>query len=160
MSKLIRLAVVMSLLAMVLLGGPATFAEEEGAWPIDEMLMNLKHHIEELSGNIEKISHRKDFLGEAPKTKDPIMKELRKLDLQGWELHEDQWELQHEHLLFVEDLLKKAKATPASKPQLLEQWRSHEQAYEKSLETYRQQRHVIEEERIQTEGKLVERYFH
>ena len=159
MHKLSRL-VIMSILAVVVLCGQATFAAEEGMWPIDDMLSNLKQHIAELSGNIEKIAHRKDFLGEAPKTKDPIIQKLRKLDLQGWELHQDQWELQHEHLRFVEELLQKVKMNPESKPQLLDKWKSHEQGYEDNLNAYRQQRHVIEEKRIQTEGKLVERYFH
>ena len=160
MNKLLNLVLVMSLLAVFSLGGKTTFAEDDAIWPIDDMLNNLKQHIEELSLNIEKISHRMDFLGEAPKTKDPIMQELRKLDLQGWELHKEQWELQHKHLRFVQELLGKVKMSPEGKPQLLEKWMSHEQEYEKSLDNYRQRRQLIEEQRIHTEGKMVERYFH
>jgi hypothetical protein len=126
--------------------------------PLNLILLDLDKHIGELTVNIEDVAERIEVLRAMPLIDDPIIQELRKLDLKGWELHEEQWRLQLNHLKFTEDLLKKFDAGSGDKAELLKIWINHEREYETALEAYRDKRHGIEGARLQKEGQMIERY--
>ena len=137
----------------------APLAASESIRPLNLILKDLDKHIGELTVNIEDVAERIEVLRAIPPVDDPIIRELRKLDLEGWELHEEQWRLQLKHLKFAEDLLKKFHEGPADKDQLLKIWIEHEREYESALEVFRDKRHAIEGTRLQKEGQMIERYF-
>ncbi len=107
---------------------------------------------------MEDVAERIEVLRSIPPIDDPVIQELRKLDLEGWELHEEQWRLQLKHLRFAEDLLKKFHEGSKDKAELLKIWVDHEREYESALAAYRDKRHAIEGARLRKEGKMIERY--
>jgi hypothetical protein len=133
-------------------------AASESIRPLNLILLDLDKHIGELTINLEDVAERIEVLRAMPSIDDPIIQELRKLDLKGWELHEEQWRLQLKHLKFAEDLLKKFHTGSGDKSELLKTWIDHEREYETTLEAYRNKRHAIEGARLQKEGKMIERY--
>lgn len=134
------------------------FAASENIRPLNLILQDLDKHIGELTINIEEVAERIEVLRSIPPIEDPIIQELRRLDLNGWELHEEQWRLQLRHLRFTEDLLKKIHSGSGDQAELLKIWIDHEREYESALAAYRDKRHAIEGARLQKEGKMIERY--
>jgi len=144
--------------ALILGGNWLPLAASETIRPLNLILLDLEKHIGELTINIEEVAERIEVLREMPPIDDPIIQELRKLDLEGWELHEEQWRLQLQHLKFTEDLLKKFHGGSGEKAEFLKVWIDHERQYETALEAYRGKRHAIEGARLQKEGLMIERY--
>lgn len=144
---------------VLIIGGSLPgLAMSETIRPLNLILQDLDKHIGELTINIEEVTERIEVLRSIPPIDDPLIQELRKLDLEGWELHEEQWRLQLRHLKFTEDLLKKFHKGSGDKAELLNIWIDHEQEYESTLAAYRDKRHAIEGARLQKEGKMIERY--
>lgn len=83
-----------------------TWAVSDNAHPLPDILTDIERHIGELTINIEKISDRIEFLRKASPSKDPLIQEVLSLDIRGWELHQEQWKLQLEHLQLTEGLLR------------------------------------------------------
>ena len=155
----LRMTKMLVLVGMLLIGGSwATLSASDGIRPLETILSDLERHIAELTLNIEKMSERMELLRETPPTDDPVIQELRVLDLKGWELHDEQWRLQLKHLKYAEEVLRAFHTSSGDKSQLSAQWRDHEREYESALDTYRNKRHAIERERLQKEGKMIERY--
>ena len=88
---------------------------------------------------------------------DPVLQELQALDLSGWQLHEQQWVLQRDHLVFARGILQQASKNPGEKGQLLTQWREQRRDYLKALEDLRHQRQHLEDTHLEVETRLVER---
>ena len=126
--------------------------------PLPSVLQDIEKHIAELTSNLEPIKKRVEFLHSLPPTHNPVIQELRDLDLKGWELHLEQWRLQLDHLRFTKSLLEKARSGGNEDQSLKTEWRVHESGYRDNLETYRQKRNAIEEARLVTEGRMFERY--
>lgn len=143
---------------LIIGGGWPSWAGSESIRPLDSILLDLEKYIAELTINIDKISERIELLHGVPATEDPIIQELRRIDLEGWELHEKQWRLQLEHLKFAQQILGKFQSSSGDKSQLLNEWINHERQYESDLAAYRDKRHAIEGARLQKEGKMIERY--
>jgi hypothetical protein len=133
-------------------------AAAEEIHPLPSMIADIEHHIAELTINIEKISDRMKFLREAPDSKDPLIQEVRNLDLRGWELHQEQWKLQLDQLRVTEALLRRVHAHPEEKSGALPTWRNQIKEFKAEMNEYRQQRAGIEVLRIETEVKLIEQY--
>jgi len=146
------------LMATITIGcsGTAGAERKEPSSP-DPMLGMLHKGILQLTMNIDGLTKRMGELRHFPDTTDPTLRELRALDLSGWELHQQQWLIQRDHLQFAYELLQRAKASPAEKPQFLERWIKHEQEFEKVMGDFRQQRHAMEQQRLQLEAQGVER---
>ena len=153
MSKIMILAC-----AIVIAGGWTPLAASDSIRPLKMILLDLDKHIGELTINIEEVAERIEVLRGTEPIDDPIIQELRTLDLEGWELHEEQWQLQLKHLQFAEKLLKQFDQETGNKEKLLKTWIDHERDYETALEAYRDKRHAIEGARLQKEGKMIERY--
>jgi chromosome segregation ATPase len=143
-------------LTMGLMGASLAAAEE--IHPLPSIITDIEHHIAELTINIEKISDRMKSLREAPASKDPLIQEVRNLDLKGWELHQEQWKLQLDQLRMTEELLRKVHDYPEEKSGALQTWVKQINEFKKAMSEYRQQRAGIEELRIETEAKLIEQY--
>ncbi|MCA9497678.1 MAG: hypothetical protein R3B95_03340 [Nitrospirales bacterium] len=135
-----------------------SLAANEEIHPLPSILSDIERHIAELTINIEKISDRIRFLREVPDSKDPLIQEIRNLDLRGWELHQEQWKLQLEGLRFTEGLLRKVQDHPEEKPEALQAWLGRLKDFKETMNDYRQQRTGIEVLRIETEAKLIEQY--
>ncbi|MDR4462102.1 MAG: hypothetical protein MRJ67_16550 [Nitrospirales bacterium] len=135
-----------------------SLAANEEIHPLPSILSDIERHIAELTINIEKISDRMRFLREVPDSKDPLIQEIRNLDLRGWELHQEQWKLQLEGLRFTEGLLRKVQDHPEEKPEALQAWLGRLKDFKETMNDYRQQRTGIEVLRIETEAKLIEQY--
>lgn len=128
------------------------------AYPIDRVIQMLDTHLRQLEGNLEMINQRIQKLREFPATDDPIIRELRALDLEAWELHREQWRLQQEYLAFAHQQLQRVKDDPGLKSDIVNEWKARQEAYTTALNDYRQKRHDLETRRIQVEARLIERY--
>ena len=135
-----------------------SMAANEEMHPLPFIITDIERHIAELTINIEKVSDRMKFLREVPDSNDPLIQEVRNLDLRGWELHQEQWKLQLDGLRFTEGLLRKVQDHPEKKPEALQAWLSRLQEFKEAMNDYRQQRAGIEVLRIETESKLIEQY--
>ncbi len=135
----------------------ATGAERKAEVPGAPTLGLLNRDIMRLSINIEGNKKRMTELQGMPEATDPTLRELRALDLSAAQLHQQQWILQRDQLLFAKEQIKRLNENQAGKQQLLEEWRQREQQYERAVEDLRQQRLSLERKRVQVEGQLVER---
>jgi hypothetical protein len=144
------------ILTMGITGTSLATAEE--IHPLNFIITDIEHHITELTINIEKISDRMKLLREVPASKDPLIQEVKNLDLRGWELHQEQWKLQLDGLRFTERLLRKVNDHPEEKPEALQAWLGRLKEFKAAMNQYRQQRAGIEVLRIETEAKLIEQY--
>jgi len=118
----------------------------------------IDRHLSQLSRNIDDLNDRMADLKHMPDTPDPTIRDLRALDLAGWQLHQQQWILQREHLQFARMQLQRATDHPNEKAQLQQEWTKHEQEFEAALDDFRQQRHALEKKRLQVEAELIDRY--
>lgn len=125
--------------------------------PGNPMMGLLSKGITQLTLNINALSKRMNDARQASAGTDPVLSELQALDLSGWRLHQQQWELQRDHLVLARDSLQKAAGQPEQKAQVLYQWRQHQRQYVKALEELRKQRRELENKHVEVEGGLVER---
>lgn len=123
----------------------------------DPVIGLLSKGITQLNGNINALSKRMNDVQQASAGTDPALRELQALDLSGWQLHQQQWVLQRDHLVLARDSLQQASGQPEVKKQLLEQWRQHQQRYVNALEELRQQRQNLENKHLELEARLIER---
>ena len=156
MSRMTHIFAMVLTLTMGIMGN--SMAANEEMHPLPFIITDIERHIAELTINIEKVSDRMKFLREVPDSNDPLIQEVRNLDLRGWELHQEQWKLQLDGLRFTEGLLRKVQDHPEEKPEALQAWRSRLQEFKEAMNDYRQQRAGIEVLRIETESKLIEQY--
>nr|MBI3614171.1 hypothetical protein [Nitrospirota bacterium] len=151
------------LVAVLLLAGwgcAAVAPPPEAAHPADLVVTMLERHLGQLNANVDRLDKQLADLQKVPETSDPTLREIRTLDLGGWQLHQQQLKVQREHFRFALEQLQQVKAHPDNKAQLLEQWVKHEQGYERALDDLRQQRHQLEQQRHKVEAQVVERYLH
>jgi len=150
-----------SLVTILLLSGwgCATAAPPpDAAHPADLVMAMLERHLGQMDTSLDRLEKQLAQMQKLPDTTDPTLREIRALDLAGWQLHQQQWKLQREHFLFAQEQLRRAKAHPDEKARLLEQWTAHERDYERALDGFRQQRHELEQQRHKAEAQVVERY--
>ena len=151
-------AIIGSLLILVAsCAGQKDTMHQDGS-ELDVILETLDNRILQLNTNIERLGKQMIALKQLPDTPDPALRELRELDLAGWQLHQKQWMLQREHFLFTREQLQRVRETPEKKPQLLAQWTTQQQQYQAALAGLRQQRHSLEEKYFQVEAQVVEQY--
>lgn len=159
MNEGIRWVIVGTLLALAVgCAGPTSAIIQEEGSELDVILGTLENRIAQLTTNIERLGQQITALKQAPDTADPVLRELRALDLAGWQLHQQQWVLQREHLLFTKEHLRRALETPQDRPQLLAQWTKQAQQYQTALEELRQQRYALELKYFQNEARMIEQY--
>jgi hypothetical protein len=135
-----------------------TWAASDDTHPLPDILTDIERHIGELTINIEKISDRIEFLRKAPTSKDPLIEELRNLDIRGWETHQEQWKRQLEGLRFTEGLLRKVLDHPEEKSAAFTAWQNHIKEFKAAMHEFRQQRAGVEVLRIETATQLIEQY--
>jgi chromosome segregation ATPase len=136
--------------------GPASVARDTIPSQ-DPALGLLNKRITQLTVNLNGLSKRMSESPPMAAEGDSMLQELRELDRSGWQLHQKQWALQRDYLVFSRDQLERAQKSPGDKPQLLEQWRRRRQEYMKALEELRQQRQQLEQQHQEVEARLVER---
>ena len=132
--------------------------ERRPANPTSTLLSMLDQGIGQLDSNISNVKNRISDLQRLPETDDQTLRDLRAMDLAGWTLHQQQWALQRDHLIFAKQHIKNAQASPEDRPRLLKEWTIHEQQYESTLDDLRKQRHDLERKRFQVEAQLIERH--
>jgi hypothetical protein len=147
---------------ILLVAGIAAFTStgqtDPGPIPPDNPVIGLlSKGIAQLNINIDALSKRMAQARQASTGMDPALHELQALDLSGWQLHQQQWVIQRDHLVFARDSLQRASGQPGEKAQLLDQWRQHQHQYTKALDELRQQRHRLEDKHVEVEARLVER---
>lgn len=156
MSRMTNIFALVLTLTVGIIG--TSMAANEEMHPLPSILGDIERQIAELTINIEKISDRIQFLHEVPDSKDPLIQEVRSLDLRGWELHQEQWKVQRDGLQFTEGLLRKVQDHPEEKPEALQAWLVRLKEFKETMNDYRQQRAEIEVLRIESEVKLIEQY--
>jgi len=124
--------------------------------PSDPVVDLLTKGITQLNGNINALSKRMTDAQQISARTPPVLQELQALDLSGWQLHQQQWVLQRDHLVLARESLQRASAQPDQKKQLLDQWRQHQQQYVKALQELRQQRQNLENKHLDVESSLIE----
>ncbi|GJL69895.1 MAG: hypothetical protein NPIRA06_25300 [Nitrospirales bacterium] len=155
-SRITNIFALVLTLTMGIIG--SSLAANEEMHPLPSIISDIERQIAELTINIEKISDRIKFLHEIPDSKDPLIQEVRNLDLRGWELHQEQWKVQRDGLRFTEELLRKVQDHPEEKPEALQAWLGRLKEFKETMNDYRQQRAGIEVLRIESEVKLIEQY--
>lgn len=130
--------------------------EPKHATPGDPVVNLLNNGITQLNLNINALSKRMNDAQEASAGTDPMLQELQALDQSGWHLHQQQWVLQRNHLIFARDILEQAAKNPAEKGPLLSRWREEREGYLKALEKLRQERRRLESTHLDAEARLVE----
>jgi hypothetical protein len=128
--------------------------------PADPVISLLSKGITHLNVNINALSKRINEVQQASAVTNPVLKEMQALDLSGWQLHQQQWVVQRDHLMQARDTLQRAHVSQGAKGPLLDQWRQHWQQYVKSLEELRQQRHTLENKHLEVEARLIEGELH
>lgn len=131
--------------------------DRERVSPRDPVINLLSQGIAQLNINIAALSKRMSDVQQASGGTDPALQELQALDLSGWQLHQQQWVLQREHLILARELLQKTSKNQGEKGQLLDEWRKHQQGYVQALDELRQQRQSLEGQHIEVEARLIER---
>lgn len=126
----------------------------------DPALGLLSKRITQLTVNLNGLSKRMSEAPPMPAESDATLQQLRELDFSGWQLHQKQWGLQRDHLVFARDQLEKAQKNPGDKPQLLNTWRQRQQEYQAALEEIHQQRQQLERQHLEAEARLIERRLH
>jgi chromosome segregation ATPase len=156
-----RERIYLTLTAVLLLAGwgcAAAVPQPEAAHPADLVVTMLERHLGQLNANVDRLDKQLADLQKVPETPDPTLREIRALDLSGWQVHQQQLKVQREHFRFALEQLRQVQAHPDDKARLLEQWTRHEQEYERALDDLRQQRHQLEQQRHKVEAQVVERY--
>jgi uncharacterized protein YukE len=125
--------------------------------PDDPVIGLLSKGITQLNVNINTVSKRMNDVQQASAGTDPALQELQALDLSGWQLHQQQWILQRDHLVLTRDTLQRVRLSQEEKAQLLAQWQQHRRQYVKALEDLRRQRHQLESKHLEVEARLIER---
>lgn len=131
--------------------------DREPISPRDPVISLLSKGIAQLNINIDALSKRMSDVQQASAGTDPALRELQALDLSGWQLHQQQWVLQREHLILARELLQKTSKKQGEKGQLLDEWRKHQQGYVQALDELRQQRQSLESQHVEVEARLIER---
>lgn len=126
----------------------------------DPALGLLSKRITQLTVNLNGLPKRMSEAPPMPAESDATLQQLRELDFSGWQLHQKQWGLQRDHLVFARDQLEKAQKNPGDKPQLLNTWRQRQQEYQAALEEIHQQRQQLERQHLEAEARLIERRLH
>jgi hypothetical protein len=124
--------------------------------PDDPVIGLLSKGITQLTVNIDALSKRMNDVQQASTGADPLLRELQALDLSGWQLHQQQWMLQRDHLIAARDSLRQASVQPGQKKQLLDQWQQHRLQYMNALEELRQERQKLENKHLEVEARLIE----
>ncbi|MFM8551771.1 MAG: hypothetical protein ACKOCD_05555 [Nitrospiraceae bacterium] len=148
------------LVTVVLLAGwgcAMTAGPPEPVHQADLVMTMLERHLGQLNANVDRLDKQIADLKQVPDTQDPILRQIRTLDLDGWRLHHQQLLVQREHFRFALAQIRQVKAQPDDKVRLLEQWTKHEQDYEQALDDLRRQRHQLEQQRHRAEAQVVER---
>ena len=147
----------MGLLMLVGCSGASAIHEERQA--VDPVVDMLHRGILDLEENVDELNGRIAELQQLPPVPDPSVQELRALDLSGWQLHQQQWQVQRERLFFAVHQIEQAQAHPSQRPDLWAQWAARQQQFLTALEDLRAQRHALERKRLSVESQLLERYF-
>ena len=123
---------------------------------VDPFIGILNKGIMQLDININGLSKRMNEVQQAPAGGNPLLQELQALNMSGWQLHQQQWVVQRDHLVLARDLLQQADKSRGDQTNLLGQWRRHTQDYTKAVEDLRQQRQSLERKHLDVEARLVE----
>jgi hypothetical protein len=125
----------------------------------DPILQMLEQGIVQLDNNIERLNEHITEMQTVRAMPDPTVQELHALDLAMWQLQQQQWRLQREHLNFTASQIRKAQHAAGDKSPLGEEWGGRRQAFVEALDNLRTHRRDLERKRQALEAKLVERYF-
>ena len=131
--------------------------DREHVSPGDPVIGLLSKGIAQLNVNINALSRRMNDVQQASAGTDPVLRELQALDLSGWQLHQQQWVLQRNHLVLARDVLQRAYKSQGEKEQLFGRWRQHWKLYVNAVEELRQERQNLERKHLEVEARLVER---
>jgi len=144
---------------LVALGCSGPTVAPEGQPSVDPVVEMLHRGILELNGNIDELDQHITELQTMPAVSDPRIQELRALDLLGWQLHQQQWLLQREHLMFALNQIQRVRAKPHEKLGIRTQWTTRQQQFVTVLDDLRAQRLTMERKRLEVESDILERYF-
>jgi len=139
--------------------GPATVSRGTIP-PGDPTIGLLNKRITQLTVNLNALSKRMSEAPQMPAESDATVKELRELDLSGWQLHQRQWSLQRDRLVFARDQIEKGQKNPGTKPELLNAWRARQQEYQTELEEVYHERQQLEQKHLEAEARLIEQRLH
>lgn len=144
---------------VALMGCAHPMAHDTALRSQDPVIARLDQGIMELNENLSHLRRHIADLKSLPIPDDPLIQQLRAFDLSAWQLHEQQWQFQLEHLTFISDHIRRAQAAGADRARLREEWARRQQEYIAALQQVREARHELERQRFLIESQLVQRYF-
>lgn len=151
--------ILIDLVLLAAMGCSGPTVEREGTGSGDSVVEMLHRGILDLDRNIDELNHHIAELQQMPPVSDPRVHELRALDLSGWQLHQQQWILQREHLKFSVNQIQRVQANPREKPAIWTQWTNRQQQFVTALDDLRAQRQTLERKRLEIESQVLEQYF-
>lgn len=119
------------------------------------LVTRIEEGIERLNAGIDGLG-RIAFLQDNP-TDVAEFREIEALDLAAWQLRRQQWALQRNRLERARDLLRTAMQATGDTG-LAAQWTTQDREYVQQLEKLHLKRNDIERQRLQVEGRLIERH--
>ncbi|HKT35994.1 MAG TPA: hypothetical protein VJR03_14295 [Nitrospira sp.] len=152
-----RIMIAIGLLSILSCTGPAV--DKRPAQSTDPVLDMLHQAIIELDASIEELNRHIADLQQMPRSPDPNIQELSALDLDGWQLHLQQWLLQRDHLQFAVTQIQQARANPQTKATAGNQWNARQQQFIKTFEELSSHRQQLERKRFDVESQVIGRYF-
>ena len=151
--------IIIGLVLLAAMGCSGPTVEREGTRSGDPVVEMLHLGIIELDRNIDELNRHIADLQQMPPISDPRVHELRALDLSGWQLHQQQWILQREHLKFSVNQIQQVQANPKEKPAIWTQWTNRQQQFVTALDELRAQRQTLERKRLDVESQVLGQYF-
>ena len=152
-------AVMLGLGLFVVVGCTGAPIDNKPVHSPDPVLDMLHQAIIELDGSIEELNRHIADLQQIPPSTDPTIQELYALDLDGWQLHLQQWLLQRDHLQFAVTQIQGARMDSQAKAAAASQWNARQQQFINTFEELSAHRQQLERKRFDVESQVVGRYF-
>lgn len=144
---------------LILVGCTGPTIDNQPVQSADPVLDMLHQAIIELDGSIEDLKRHIADLQQMPPGTDPTIQELYALDLDGWQLHLQQWLLQRDHLEFAVSQIQRVRGDPQVKTAVESQWNARQQRFVNTFEELSAHRQRLERKRFDVESEVVGRYF-
>ena len=140
--------------------GTDRVATERTVHPRADPVLDMLHRgVIELNESIDELKRDIADLQQMPDVTDPRVQQLHGLDLAAWQLHLQQWVIQRDRLLSALSFIQQAQAAPQDKAAIGDRWSERQAEFMKTIEELRTQRRTIEQQRVDVESQVLERYF-
>ncbi len=146
------------LVAVLLAGCAGTAVERKGdVAPPDPVVELQEKNIGMLNTALLAITNEINMLKRSSVATDPFLKEIYLTDLEGMKLRREQLAILLEHCRYAKAKLLEAKANPARKAKILEEWKKHRKEVMARLTNLSEKQDFLKRRRVKLDFDLVEK---